>query len=142
MLFFSMLRASERHFQAKYRRLFGYVAGYLPRDHRAAGEYARDLKKEALARKKKGKDSWISPGVIAFAELIDRDAIARMYVEEMIRQQEAGHATVESVWEMLATLDVIVETAPRYNPDPKKQNFFPMSSLFADMMMTTAGYAA
>jgi phosphatidylserine decarboxylase len=136
-----MLRTSERQFEAKYRRLFGYVAGYLPRDHKAAGEYARELKKEALKRKR-GRESWISPGVVAFAELIERDAIVRMYVEEMIRQQEAGHATVDSVGEMLATLDLIAETAPRYNPDPKKQNFFPMSSLFAYMMMTTAGYAA
>src|SRR5436305_14242990 len=136
-----MVQASKRQYEAKYRRLFGYVAGYLPRDQKAAGEYARELKKEALKRKR-GRESWISPGVAAFAELIDRDAIVRMYVEEMIRQQEAGHATVDSVHEMLATLDLIVETAPRYNPDPKKQNFFPMSSLFAYMMMTTAGYAA
>lgn len=136
-----MGRTSERQLKAKYRRLFGYVAGYLPRDHHAAAEYARDLKKEALARKKK-RGSWTSPGVIAFAELIDRDAIVRMYVEEMIRQQEPGHATAETVEEMLSTLDLIVETAPLYNPDRKKQNFFPMSSLFAYMMMTPAGYAA
>lgn len=136
-----MARTKERELAAKYHRLFGRVAGYLPRDHKAAGDYARALKKEAL-KKRKGKESWVSPAVAAFAELIFNDGIVRMYVEEMIRQQEAGHATVDNVEEMLATLDLIVETAPRYNPDPKKQVFFPMSALFAYMMMTTPGYAA
>jgi len=39
-------------------------------------------------------------------------------------------------------LNHIVRTAPQYTPVKKKQNFFPMSTLFAYMMMTTAGYAA
>lgn len=136
-----MARLRERDIRTRYRRTFGYVARYLPRDHKAAGAYARDLKKEALKRRK-GRDSWISPAVTAFAELIHGDAIVRMYVEEMIRQQEPAHATAENVEEMLATLDLIVETAPLYNPDKDKQNFFPVSSLFAYMMMTPAGYAA
>lgn len=140
-----MARIKERHLEAKYRRLFGRMAGYLPRDRGAVDEYARTLRKEALAKRKKrrkGEPQWRSPAVAAFAGLIRNDGIVRMYVDEMIREQARGHASVHDAEEMLATLEHIVETAPLYNPNPKKQNFFPMSSLFAYMMMTTAGYAA
>jgi phosphatidylserine decarboxylase len=140
-----MARIKERHLEAKYRRLFGRMAGYLPRDRSAVDEHAKALRKEALAKRKKrrkGDPEWKSPAVAAFADLIRRDGIVRMYVDEMIREQARGHATVHDAEEMLATLEHIVETAPLYNPNPKKQNFFPMSSLFAYMMMTTAGYAA
>jgi phosphatidylserine decarboxylase len=140
-----MARIKERHLEAKYRRLFGRMAGYLPRDRGAVDEYAKTLRKEALAKRKKrrkGDPEWKSPAVAAFADLIRRDGIVRMYVDEMIREQAPGHASVHDAEEMLATLEHIVETAPLYNPNPKKQNFFPMSSLFAYMMMTTAGYAA
>ena len=140
-----MARVKERHLEAKYRRFFGRMAGYLPRDRSAVDEYAKTLRKEALDKRRKRrrkKEEWKSPGVAAFAQLIHDDGIVRMYVDEMIRQQARGHATVHDAEEMLATLEHIVETAPLYNPNPKKQNFFPMSTLFAYMMMTTAGYAA
>jgi phosphatidylserine decarboxylase len=140
-----MARVKERHLEAKYRRLFGRMAGYLPRDRDAVDDYAKALRKDALRKRKKrkkGEPEWKSPGVAAFAELIRNDGIVRVYVDEMIREQARGHATVHDAEEMLATLEHIVETAPLYNPNPKKQNFFPMSTLFAYMMMTTAGYAA
>ena len=138
-----MARVKERHLEAKYRRLFGSLAGYLPRDRGAVDDYAKTLRKEALAKRKRArKGEWRSPSVAAFAELIRRDGIVRMYVDEMIREQARGHATVHDAEEMLATLEHIAETAPLYNPDRKKQNFFPMSTLFAYMMMTNAGYAA
>lgn len=132
-----MARIRERDLDAKYRRLFGRMAGYLPADRKAVDAHASAIRKEAKRRKELK-----SPSVRAFAGLIHNDGIVRMYVEEMIREQARGHATAHSVDEMLAMLDHIVETAPLYNPDRKKQNFFPMSSLFAYMMMTTAGYAA
>lgn len=137
----TMPHPKARDLDAKYRRLFGRIAGYLPPHRAAVDDYARTLRKAALA-KRSGQTDWRSPGVAAFARLIEDDGIVRMYVEEMIRQQARGHATARTVEEMLATLEHIVETAPLYNPDRKKQNFFPMSTLFAYMMMTTAGYAA
>jgi len=138
-----MVRIKERDLDAKYNRLFGRMAGYLPPNRRAVDAYAAGVRKEALAKRKgAGGDDWKSPGVRAFATLIENDGIVRMYVEEMIREQARGHASVHSVDEMLATLDHIVATAPLYNPDKAKQVFFPMSALFAYMMMTTAGYAA
>lgn len=132
----------DREVKGRYRKLFGTVAGYLPKDHAAAAEHARQLKKEALKKRKRGRGGWVSPSVAAFAELIHGDGIVRMYVTEMIEQQAPKYATVHTIDEMLATLDHVITTAPRYDPNPKKQNFFPMSSLFAFMMMTTAGYAA
>jgi phosphatidylserine decarboxylase len=137
-----MAQIKNRDVQAKYRRLFGYVAGYLPEDHEAPAEYVQALKKEALKKRKGGPEGFISPGVVAFADLIRNNGIVRMYVTEMIEEQAPKYAKVHTIEEMLALLDHIVTTAPLYNPDPKKQNFFPMSSLFAYMMMTTAGYAA
>jgi phosphatidylserine decarboxylase len=139
-----MRQVNVRELDVKYRNIFGRIAGYLPRDRSAVDVHARALRKAALAKRAASGATadWKSPGVAAFARLIDNDGIVRMYVEEMIRQQARGHATVHTVEEMLATLEHIVETAPLYDPDPKKQNFFPMSTLFAYMMMTTAGYAA
>lgn len=133
---------ANREVKPRYRKLFGTVAGYLPKDHRAAAEHARELRAAALKKRKGKADALVAPSVVAFAELIHRDAIVRMYVTQMIEQQAPKYATVHTIDEMLATLDHIVTTAPLYNPIPKKQNFFPMSSLFAFMMMTTAGYAA
>src|SRR5687767_7100529 len=127
-----MARIRERDLEAKYRRLFGRMAGYLPRDRDAVDDYAQTLRKEALAKRKRAKakaGEWKSPGVAAFARLIHDDGIVRMYVDEMIQEQARGHATVHDAEEMLATLEHIAETAPLYNPNPKKQNFFPMSTL-------------
>src|SRR5438105_15554436 len=92
--------------------------------------------------RRKGKKGRSSPSVAAFAELTHNDGVVRIYTAEMIRKPTPGNASVETVEELLATLEHIVETAPLYNPNPKEQVFFPMSALFAYMMMTTAGYAA
>lgn len=137
-----MPKMKDRDVKAKYYRLFGYAAGYLPEDHRAPADYIEALKKEASKKRKGGPEGWVSPGVAAFADLIRNNGIVRMYVTEMIEEQAPKYAKVHTIEEMLVLLDHIVTTAPLYNPDPKKQNFFPMSSLFAYMMMTTAGYAA
>ena len=59
----------------------------------------------------------------------------------MISQQPEQHKAVSSVEELLESLNQIITTAPRYNPDPGKINAFPMSTLFTYMMMTPAGEA-
>src|SRR6185295_14770840 len=51
----------------------------------------------------------------------------------------APTSTIDSVGGLLAALDTITKLAPLYNADPKKRNAFPMSALFAYMMMTVAG---
>ena len=53
----------------------------------------------------------------------------------------APDSTIDSVGELLTALDAITRLAPLYNADPKRRNAFPMSALFAYMMMTVAGEA-
>lgn len=128
---------------AKYRSLFGYRAGYLPRDRGAVDEWQRALKREvAEKRAKAGDAACSSPAVAALGALITANGIVRMYVTEMIEQVPAEHKNIDDVPELLAALDHIVTTAPLFEADPAKRNFFPMSSLFVYMMMTPAGEAA
>lgn len=134
---------TKKSVDARYRRSFGYVAGYLPRKREYVDEWQRRLKKEiAQERSKPGKKRRPSKAVRELARLIETDGIVRMYVEEMIRQVPPKHKVIENVEEMLEALDHISRTAPLYNPDPDKRNFFPMSTLFTYMMMTPAGEAA
>lgn len=134
----------EKAFEERYRRSFGRVAGYLPKDRSAVDAWQRNLKREIEERAK--GDRTLSPSVAALARLIESDGIVRMYVTEMIEQawpQDRAHGEkIENIPELLAALDRIVTTAPLYNRDPTKQVFFPVSALFTYMMMTPAGEAA
>lgn len=121
---------------ARYRRLFGYRAGYLPRDRRSLDEWNRDMR-AALASAERAP----SGAVAKLAELIETDPIVRMYVSEMIDQVPDEYKVVHDAAELLVALERIAVTAPLYNQDPAKRNAFPMSSLFAYMMMTPAGEA-
>lgn len=129
----------EQEIEAKYQRMFGRVAGYLPKDRGAIDEFHAALKKTIGSPKKKRKHA---PSVAALAHLIEVNGIVHMYVSEMIEQTPEAHKTIENIAELLLALDEIVTTAPLYNPDPNKINNFPMSALFTYMMMTPAGEAA
>jgi phosphatidylserine decarboxylase len=133
-------KLDEKTLEARYQTHFGRLAGYLPRDRKAVDDWQRKLKQELAARPRAAA---ASPGssVADLARLLERDGIVRMYVEEMIDQVPAEHRTVENIPELLQALDHIITTAPLYEADPKKRNFFPMSSLFVYMMMTPAGEA-
>ena len=128
----------EKLLDARYARSFGRIAGYLPKNRGSVDEFQRNLMKSA----KVGGEIQ-SPAVAALARLIHTDGIVRMYVTEMIDQVDSAHKNhIDSVQAMLAALDQIVRSAPQYNRDPAKQNTFPVSSLFAYIMMTVAGEAA
>lgn len=123
---------------ARYRRSFGVRAGYLPEDRGVLDEWHGVLTAHERAHAAAPPSS---PAVQALAELLDKDAIVRMYVTEMIEQaallpgQSTRRDTIDSVPGLLAALDTITRTAPTYKIG------FPMSALFAYMMMTTAGEA-
>lgn len=129
----------EKTLEARYQRHFGRLAGYLPSDRKAVDAWQKNLKQELAATPR--ATAGYGSAVADLARLIERDGIVRMYVEEMIDQVPPDHRTVESIPEMLQALDYISRTAPLYEADPKKRNFFPMSSLFVYMMMTPAGEA-
>jgi phosphatidylserine decarboxylase len=130
---------SERRLDERYRKHFGYVAGYLPRDRRAVDAWHGKLKRQLGQQAAGGDVMPYPPAVEALQQLILTNGIVRMYLMQMIAQQPDGHRVVENVDELLAALTAIVTTAPSYNPDPSKMNAFPMSTLFTYMMMTTAG---
>jgi phosphatidylserine decarboxylase len=130
---------AEGILDARYRRLFGYRAGYLPLDRGQIDVWHQSLK----ARLRDGSAApERSPAVGRLAKLLDTNAIVRMYVAEMIDQVPSAHKSIEDTERLLGALDQITVTAPAYNPDPTKRNAFPMSALFTYMMMTPAGEAA
>lgn len=129
----------ENTLDARYRRLFGYRAGYLPRDRRSLDAWHQDLKHHLQAN---AAAPIRSDAVRKLAALLEENAILRMDVSEMIAQVPPPHHSIHTQAELLLALDLITKTAPLYNEDPHKRNAFPMSSLFAYMMMTPAGFAA
>src|ERR1044072_1134772 len=126
---------------AKYQNHFGTIAGYLPKDRKYVDEWQRNLKRELEDARSKGRKRKYSKGVEELARLIETNGIVRMYADEMINQVPEEYKNIDSIEEMLEALNHIINTAPLYNPDPNKQNTFPMSSLFVYMMMTPAGEA-
>lgn len=124
---------------ARYQRLFVTRSGYVPRNRSALDAWLRNFAKRLAKAKITGP---LEPSVAALAGLLAVDGIARMYVDQMIEQVPKRNKTVHNTAELLQALDLIITTAPEFEKDPKKRNFFPMSSLFVYMMMTTAGEAA
>jgi phosphatidylserine decarboxylase len=80
-----------------------------------------------------------SPSVAAFADLLRRDPIIRMYALDMFGQVPEQHRVVSDVPELLRALQLLSTRAPEYNADPARANFFPASTLFVHMMNTPAG---
>lgn len=120
----------------KYRRLFGYRAGYLPRERSSLDAWNQEMR-SAL-----GAGTPDPGGAVArLGLLIETRPIIRMYVSQMIEQVPAAQKVVHSIPELLRALQRISVTAPSYHQDPARRNAFPMSSLFAYMMMTPAGEA-
>jgi phosphatidylserine decarboxylase len=125
----------------RYRSSPAYQAGHLPKNRQRLDEWHRALREEVAGAPPLAAAADEGDAVAALAELIQRDGIVRMYVTQMIEQQQDGHVAVESVDGLIAALRTIVGTAPAYDPDPDMINAFPMSRLFAYMMMTPAGEA-
>jgi len=133
-----MSSKEDRARQAMYRASFGVLAGYLPGEA-ALRAWQRALKETcAEARGTAPRKR----SVTALAALIESDGIVRMYVDEMIHEVPPEHRTVDDIPELLAQLDHILGIAPEWQTDPDKRNFFPLSALFTDMMITPAGYTA
>jgi phosphatidylserine decarboxylase len=121
---------------------FAVLAGYLPQDSKHIDAWLKDLAKKVKSRAKKSGAVALKPSVEALRRLIERDAVVRMYVTEMVDQVPPEKKTVSNVPELLQSLDYILGHAPEYTPVKEKRNFFPMSTLFVYMMYTPAGEAA
>ncbi|WP_372410140.1 phophatidylserine decarboxylase associated domain-containing protein [Streptomyces luteireticuli] len=128
----AVLSTEELH--ARYRTTFGRAGGYLPRNPAAIDEWHRNLTQRAAD----AKEEFVGP-VKDLAEILYSDGIVRMYVTQMINELPEKHRHVTSVDDLLQKLNVIVRTAPAYDPDPTKHIFLPMSALFGHLRLTRAG---
>ncbi len=125
-----------------YSSRFGVVAGYLPQDKKNIGVWFKEILAEVKETILKDSTLVYQPSVQALADLIATNGIVRMYVTQMIEEVPSPNNHIKSVDELLATLNHIIQRAPKYNPDPAKRNAFPMSALFVYMMFTPSGETA
>ena len=138
---------------ARYQQLYGTLGGYLPADREALHAWHLEIKaavqQSAVAREAPAV-ARVSPAVPpapppwdptgeALAQQIQASGVLRMLVTEMIDEVPADKRVIENVSELLDHLDFITRLAPRWESDPTKRVFFPMSALFAEMMMDRAG---
>lgn len=136
------MAVDEAHSEDRFKQLYGYQAGYLPSDFEGLLRFQRWLKWAAEEAAADEPDRPMADSVAALARLLFVDGVTRMYVDEMIREVPAKLRTVEDIPQLLTQLNHIVRLAPRWEEDPKKRVFFPMSALFGQMMITEAGEAA
>lgn len=125
-----------------YSSRFGVVAGYLPQDKKNIGVWFKEILAEVKETILKDSTLVYQPSVQALADLIATNGIVRMYVTQMIEEVPSPNNHIKTVDELLATLNHIIQRAPKYNPDPAKRNAFPMSALFVYMMFTPSGETA
>lgn len=128
--------------QAGFPRAFAH---HLPRNRAALAAFHAEIKASPGVKAAGEQQVLSSPAVRELALLIEHNPVIRMYTELMLAQvgpmPGAPPTTIDTVPELLAALAAITTLAPLYNADPAKRNAFPMSALFAYMMMTVAGEA-
>jgi phosphatidylserine decarboxylase len=125
-----------------YTSKYGVLAGYLPQDKESIQTWFNELARELSEEQLQNKVQVYQPTVKALADLIATNGIVRMYVTQMIAEVPAPNNHIQSVEGLLNALNHIIQRAPKYNPDPKKRNAFPMSTLFVYMMYTPSGEVA
>jgi len=137
---------------ARYQQLYGTLGGYLPVDREALHAWHLEVK-AAVQQSRVAAVAGVAreapavppapprrdPTVEALAEQIKASGVLRMLVTEMIDQVPKEKRVIENVTELLDHLNYITRLAPQWESDPKKRVFFPMSALFAEMMMDRAG---
>lgn len=121
----------------RYQKSYPVRAGFLPRNRASVMPFLQKLKLKADA----ATDLPQSTAVQEFVEVIEAHPILRLYVNRMIEEVPHEHRTVENEADLMRQLDIVTRTAPQWNADINDQHFFPMSTLFTYMMMTTSGEA-
>ena len=86
----------------------------------------------------------LHPAVVQLQELLDSDALLRMYVERMVEEVPPGKAyskrLVRDVPQLLRLVDSVLTRAPEYSSDSLVMT--PLLAVFDWAMGTTAGFAA
>ncbi len=134
-----------------YATTFGVMAGYLPHNLDAIGEWQADILAEARAEHPElaaaNADALdatrLTPAVGQLISLLASEPALYAQVEAMIAEQASvkpdGKPAITSVLDLMMALAYISRRAPEFNEDPAKRNFFPMSALFVYMMYTPTG---
>ncbi|OKI36452.1 hypothetical protein A6A25_21725 [Saccharothrix sp. CB00851] len=121
----------------RYLSMFGRAAGYLPQDRETVDAWHRELRRKA----DEDPDATFVPSVRRLADLLQRDERLRNRVQVTIDEaRRLNPEGVGSIHQMLYSLNHITGIAPEYHKDPKKRNFFPMSTLFCYMMAVKSGW--
>ncbi len=123
---------------ARYANLVSVGINYLPQTIGEIDFWLHDLAAKAATTE---PVPW-EPSVQGLASLIDADPIIRMYVTQMIEEVPAEHRVIQDITHLLHMVNFVVTRAPEYHWEKAKRNPFPMSTIFAYMMMTQAGEAA
>lgn len=92
----------------------------------------------------KGEQAPLHPVIAEFKELIDRDPVVRMYLNEMIAQVPRGRdyrkRHLQSVQQMLRLINEVLTMAPEYSEDAMV--VLPLGAILDWTMGTPAGFAA
>jgi phosphatidylserine decarboxylase len=115
-------------------------AGWLPDDQGALESWLAGHRERVEAR---GEQVVLHPVLVEFQELIDTDAIVRMYVNQMIAQvpstKRYRQRHLESVEAMLRMINEILTMAPEFSEDAMVMT--PLGAILDWTMGTPAGFA-
>jgi phosphatidylserine decarboxylase len=117
------------------------LGGWLPGDQDDLEAWLAGHRERTEA---KGEQAPLHPVIAEFKELIDRDPVIRMYLNEMIAQVPRGRAYrqrhLQSVQQMLRLINEVLTMAPEYNEDAMV--VLPLGAILDWTMGTPAGFAA
>jgi phosphatidylserine decarboxylase len=124
---------------ARYHQLYGTLGGYLPADRNALHEWHLGVKAAVERSRRDPARHPRDPAVVALERAIAATPVLRMLVTEMLTEVPPEKRVINDVSELLDHLDHITRLAPHWETQVSKRVFFPMSALFAEMMMDRAG---
>ncbi|MBV8710192.1 MAG: phophatidylserine decarboxylase associated domain-containing protein, partial [Solirubrobacterales bacterium] len=115
-------------------------AGWLPDDQEDLEGWLHGHRQRVEAR---GEQMVLHPVIGEFQELIDRDPVVRMHVNQMIAQvphtKPYRKRHVESVDQLLRLINAVLTTAPEFGPGMVAT---PLGAVLDWTMGTPAGFAA
>ncbi|MTI31359.1 phosphatidylserine decarboxylase family protein [Xanthovirga aplysinae] len=136
------------NFEVAYKRRFGVISGYLPKEIKYIGKWLSNLvKKAAKEKKEQGKSYELAESIKNMEFLLENNPQLKEKVNTMIHQGLNIHHEkeplveycIETISDMLMTMNYIIGRAPRFEPE-LSHSTFPMSGLFVYMMATNTGW--
>lgn len=137
---------TEEQFEQRYKRRFGVISGYVPKDLEHIGKWLSNVVREATEASQIEGFQY-QPSVERLKITLDTHPELKEQVNVMIKEALVIHEKYEpkveyrirTITDMLNALDFIIQRAPKFEPDVS-HSAFPISGLFVYMMATEAGY--